>query len=171
MIGDERAQTNQDFAVGISIFLLTTAFVFAFIPTIFTPFDGDVQNSEIAQSNRVASAFVENHSVDGKPGTLDDARVEQFFDAGNGGDALRGLYSLPTTSQVNVTVRTQNGSVIHELDTTGDGSGDLLLARGDAYRDQPSASTSRVVTFDGGKVCNPEPSNSQSACRLLVRVW
>ena len=171
MIGDDRAQTNQDFAVGISIFLLTTAFVFAFIPTIFTPFNEDVRNSEIAQSNRVASAFVDNHSVEGEPATLDAAAVERFFDAGNGGDALRELHSLPTTSQVNVTVRTQNGSVIHRLDTTGDGSGDLRLARGDAYRDQPSASTSRIVTLEEGNVCDPEPGNSQSACRLLVRVW
>lgn len=163
MIGDERAQTNQDFAVGVSIFLLTTAFVFAFIPTIFAPFDGNVQNSEVAQSNRVASAFVDNHSLDGKPATLDSSRVEGFFDAGNGGDALQGLYSLPTTSQVNVTVRTQNGSVIHSV-------GDTKLARGDTYRDQPSTSTSRVVTFDEGNVCNPASSN-QSACRLLVRVW
>lgn len=168
MIGDERAQTNQDFAVGISIFLLTTAFVFAFIPTIFTPFDGDVQNSDIAQSNRVASAFVDNHSVEGKPATLDDASVETYFDAGNGGDALRELYSLPTTSQINVTVRTQNGSVIHTVEANGRTT---KMARGDSYRDQPSASTSRVVTFDEGNVCNPEPSNDQSACRLLVRVW
>ncbi len=164
MIGDERAQTNQDFAVGISIFLLTTAFVFAFIPTIFSPFDGDVQNSEIAQSDRVASAFVDNHSVEGKSGTLDNASVEEFFDAGNGGDALRKLYSLPTTSQINVTVRTQNGSTIHSIDST-------KLARGDTYRDQPSASSSRVVTFDEGNVCSPDPGNNQSACRLLVRVW
>ena len=166
MIGDERAQTNQDFAVGVSIFLLTTAFVFAFIPTIFAPFDGNVQNSEIAQSNRVASAFVDNRSVDGKPATLDSSRVEGFFDAGNGGDALRELYSLPTTSQVNVTVRTQNGSVIHSV-------GGTKLARGHTYRDQPSTSTSRVVTFDDANVCDPEPkpSNDQSACRLLVRVW
>lgn len=171
MIGDERGQTNQDFAVGISIFLLTTAFVFAFIPTIFTPFDGDVQNSEIAQSNRVASAFVDDHSVAGTPGTLDDAAVERFFDAGNGGDDLRTLYSLPTTSNVNVTVRAQNGSTIHKLDTDGDDVGDLPLARGDSYHDQPAASTTRVVTFDEGNVCNPEPGNDQSACRLLVRVW
>ena len=171
MIGDERAQTNQDFAVGISIFLLTTAFVFAFIPTIFAPFDENAQNSEVAQSNRVASAFVDTHSVNGKPATLDSSRVEVFFDAGTGGDALRTLYSLPTTSQVNMTVRTQNGSVIHELDTTGDGNGDLLLARGDTYRDQPSSSTSRIVTFDEGNVCNPESGNDKSACRLLVRVW
>lgn len=164
MIGDERAQTNQDFAVGISIFLLTTAFVFAFIPTIFTPFDSDVQNSDITQSNRAASAFVDNHSVERKPTTLNATAVEGFFDAGNGGDALRKLYSLPTTSQINVTVRTQNGSVIHSI-------GGTKFARGDRYRDQPSASTSRIVTFDEGNVCSPEPSNDQSACRLLVRVW
>jgi len=49
--------------------------------------------------------------------------------------------------------------------------GGTKLARGDTYRDQPSTSTSRVVTFDDTNVCDPEPSNDQSACRLLVRVW
>lgn len=158
MMRGDRAQTNQDFAIGISIFLLTTAFVFAFIPSIFTPFNSEVDNSEVSQADRVASAFLDNYSVTDKPGTLDATRTAQFFDNGNGGDELRDRYDLPVVAQVNVTVRTQNGSVIRE-------HGGVTLARGDDYSSEPAASTSRIVSFDGG-VCEPE-----SSCRLVVRVW
>ncbi|WP_323192320.1 hypothetical protein [Halostella sp. PRR32] len=157
MIGDDRGQTNQDFAVGVSIFLLTTAFVFAFIPSIFTPFDSEVEDSQVTQADRVASAFLDNYSVADKPGTLDVDRTEEFFGNGGDGDELRDRYDLPVTSQVNVTVRTPNGSVTHQ-------SGGVTLARGDDYSGQPAASTSRVVTFDDGSVCDP-------SCRLVVRVW
>ena len=153
---DARGQTTQDFAVGISVFLLTTAFLFAFLPTIFAPFDSDRSASDVSQADRVAATFVENFSVDGKPGQLNASETEGFFAAGGDGDALRDRYSLPTTSRVNVTVRTQNGSVIKDNSGT-------VLARGDEYDDDVSASSSRIVTFDED-VCDP-------SCRLVVRVW
>ncbi|WP_135819972.1 DUF7287 family protein [Halostella litorea] len=154
-----RGQTTQDFAVGISIFLLTTAFLFAFIPTIFTPFDSDTGGSDESRADRIAATVVEDFSVDGKPGTLDPVATRSFFDAGGDGDDLREQYKLPTTARVNVTVRTQNGSVIREIGST-------RLKRGDAYDDQVSASSSRVISFDdpSSDVCTP-------TCRLVVRVW
>jgi hypothetical protein len=159
MMRGDRAQTNQDFAIGISVFLLTTAFVFAFIPSIFAPFNSEVDNSEVSQADRVASAFLDNYSVSDQPGTLNAARTEWFFDNGTDGDELRDRYDLPVVAQVNVTVRTQNGSVIR--DRNG-----VTLARGDDYSGEPAASSSRIVSFDDDSVCSPEPS-----CRLVVRVW
>jgi len=151
-----RGQTTQDFAIGISIFLLTTAFLFAFLPTIFTPFDSDRSASDVAQADRVAATFVENFSVEGNTGQLNASTTEEFFAAGAGGDVLRERYTLPTISRVNVTIRTQNGSVIKDNSGT-------VLARGDEYDDDVSASSSRIVTFEED-VCDP-------ACRLVVRVW
>jgi hypothetical protein len=163
MIGGNRAQTNQDFAIGISIFLLTTAFVFAFIPSIFAPFNSEVDNSEVSQADRVASAFLDNYSVTDQPGTLNATRTEWFFDNGTDGDELRDRYDLPVVAQVNVTVRTQNGSVIRDIDANGRTT---AMARGDDYSGEPAASTSRIVSFDDDSVCAPE-----SSCRLVVRVW
>ncbi|WP_121822815.1 DUF7287 family protein [Halostella salina] len=157
MIGDERGQTAQDFAVGISVFLLTTAFLFAFLPTIFTPFDEEVTSGDSAQADRVASTFVDGFSADGQVGTLRATDTSEFFDEGNGGDDLRDRYALSTVTRVNVTIRTQNGTVIREVSGTE-------LKRGDDYDGRPSASASRIVTFDSGTICSP-------TCRLVVRVW
>jgi len=117
-----RGQTTQDFAVGISVFLLTIAFVFAFIPTIFTPFDTDVGGSDTSNADRVASTFIENHSVEGKLGTLDADTARAFFSAGGNGDGLRDRYSLSTVTRINVTVRSQDGSIIRNA--TGDPTGE-----------------------------------------------
>jgi len=45
MTGRRRAQTTIDFAIGISVFLIVVAFVVAFVPTVFTPFE-DVDRPE-----------------------------------------------------------------------------------------------------------------------------
>lgn len=49
-----RAQTPIDFTVGAGVFLLTLAFVIAFVPTLFDPFSAAATASPVV-SDRVAA--------------------------------------------------------------------------------------------------------------------
>jgi len=77
--GRSRAQTTLDFAVGMSIFLLTVAFVFTFAPNIAEPFsDSGTENTVTA--NRAASQLVEGTLASpDRPYVLDKACTIAFF--------------------------------------------------------------------------------------------
>ncbi len=74
-----RAQTTLDFAVGMSIFLLTIAFVISFTPNLIQPFsDSGTENTIVA--NRAASQLVEGSLVDpNEPYVLDKGCTMAFF--------------------------------------------------------------------------------------------
>jgi hypothetical protein len=174
----DRAQTVQDFAIGASVFLLTIAFVFAFIPTLFTPFDSNVAPGLDAQADRVGDAIVTDAAVDGKPNWLDrDETLDALeLTSGSGtGDELQTAYGLPSTSQVNVTVTPMR--LEEEDDPITDG-GDTFAA-GDQYRDRSAATVSRIVVIQGVDDCDPtldadgNPSNGKQgkACRMTIRIW
>ena len=77
--GRDRAQTTLDFAVGMSIFLLTVAFVFTFAPNIAEPFsDSGTENTVVA--DRVASQLVAGTLADpDRPYVLDRECTVAFF--------------------------------------------------------------------------------------------
>ncbi len=77
--GRDRAQTTLDFAVGMSIFLLTVAFVFTFAPNIAEPFsDSGTENTVVA--DRAASQLVAGTLADpDRPYVLDKACTIAFF--------------------------------------------------------------------------------------------
>ena len=81
--GRDRAQTTLDFAVGMSVFLLTVAFVFTFAPNIAEPFsDSGTENTVTA--NRAASQLVEGTLASpDRPYVLDKACTMAFFWPGN----------------------------------------------------------------------------------------
>ena len=151
---DERAQTTQDFAVGIGVFILAIAFVFAFLPSMLTPYDGSVGGAETAQADRIADRIV----ADASSGTANELN-STAFDPFTKEDLSEGLALRANESgdvvfdNVNVTVEDLEGDPI---DTDE-------LAGGEQYDGQASASAARTVTVDGGE-CEP-------ACRLVVRVW
>ena len=172
--GRDRGQTVQDFAIGASVFLLTIAFVFVFIPTLFTPFEDEVDPGLDSQVDRVASAIVDNGSIDSKPNRMTNSTAEAAIVApGNGAD-LQDAYGLPSTSQVNVTVRPIDPN---EDDTIVTISGGTELASGDVYKDRPAATASRIIVIEGLPECDPAVDASPAdgvqgqACRLTVRVW
>lgn len=73
----ERGQTLPDFAVGISVFLLTLAFVSVFVPQLILPFEG--QERPVV-ADRVASdlgngLLTERHS----PSELNESSTRAFF--------------------------------------------------------------------------------------------
>lgn len=157
----DRGQTTQDFATGISIFLLTVAFTFAFVPSTVTPFGSPVTDAIPAKSDRVASTIIDSYGDDDRSRTLDVGAVDSNL-VGEDGGQLREDFGLRSTAQVNVTLRYRDNGSIIEDDV---GSGDEALVAGDDYpSNRPAASTTRVVRVPGVDGC-------ETGCLLVVRVW
>jgi len=76
-----RAQTPIDFAVGAGVFLLTLAFVIAFVPTVFDPFSGAATASPVV-SDRVAAGLASDllAASQTEPGVLSSACTAAFFE-------------------------------------------------------------------------------------------
>jgi len=129
----DRAQTTLDFAIGMSVFLITTAFVFTFAPGLVAPFTGGQEAAPVV-ANRLADDLVQDElAVEGDPYVLNETAVQALPSDEN---ALRDDLHLPATTFVNVTVEGANGTV--------------RVARGAAP--PPSEETAvawRVVTYDG----------------------
>jgi hypothetical protein len=176
--GRDRGQTVQDFAIGASVFLLTIAFVFVFIPTLFTPFEDEVDPGLDSQVDRVASAIVDEGSIDGKPNRMTNSTAEAAIIATGSGADLQNAYGLPSTSQVNVTVTPIDPDEDDTVVTIFVGTGtETELASGDVYEDRPAATASRIIVIEGLPECDPAVDASPAdgvqgqACRLTVRVW
>lgn len=79
---DNNGQISLDYLIGVTIFLLTFIFVFAFIPGMFSPFHSNSDEITMA-ADRVAAVLVENTLAIGGPGDkqpciLDTANISQF---------------------------------------------------------------------------------------------
>lgn len=156
---DDRAQTLQDFAVGIGIFLLAVAFVFAFVPTIITPF-ADSGTPDTAQADRIAATIVEQAST-GQANELDHSEFESGGRYDGDSEELADELGL----------RFANGNAIDhvnivliEIEDASKSNPTPAYSTGDTYDGQVGASATRIVTTSGDSKCEP-------ACRLIVRVW
>ena len=178
--GDDRGQTAQDYAIGIAVFVLTIAFVFSYVPTIFGTFDNPVDGAESTQADRAAEYIVRQHAVDGELNTIrlngsngvraalnTTASFEQFV--ASAGLTNRGA-ELPYT-RINVTL-TNNSLYVN---STGGGTdlvdptplrigGEALTYGADYDQRRPAAATSRMVNFSSSDKCDP-------VCWVVVRVW
>jgi hypothetical protein len=156
----DRAQTTLDFTVGITVFLGVVIFSFAFIPTMFAPFETDT-GSEFVVADRAADRLAGDALVEAPrdPGVLNDTCTTGFFDGSTPdgcrydetADDLSAALGVSDTTSVNVTVR--NGSGIRTLDGTRLAAGPTPTASSDAIV------ATRVVLL------------SDEQHRLLVRVW
>lgn len=128
----ERAQTTIDFAVGASVFLLTVAFAFSFIPGLITPFASGQESTPVV-ANRVADDLVqEDLAVDGDPYTLDATKTTTVL---NGSDTLPDRIDVPPLMDANVTLTNASG---------------LAASRGPTPPSSASTSVAwRVVTYRG----------------------
>ncbi|QSG03241.1 DUF7287 family protein [Natranaeroarchaeum sulfidigenes] len=162
---EERAQTAQDFAIGISIFLLVVGAVFAYFPTLFTPYGQAIQGEDTsAQAERVGMLIVDG---EGERNTITQEDYDEWFDEKDGED-LQEQAGLASTSQVNVTI----------TPLSPDESGEDVPMSGHTYEDQDASSVSRIVKTDGdwtedyGDIEETTDEDSDSpAYRLTVRVW
>lgn len=101
MVGDtrDRGQTTLDFAAGISVFLLTVIFVFAFVPSLLAPATGS-QPSNTVVADRIATDLAQEElAVERHPYTLDgpitDTRLR----------AARENVTVPPGTLLNLTLR------------------------------------------------------------------
>lgn len=148
--GRSRGQTQQDFAVGISVFLLAVLFVFNFVPTTIAP-GGAESEARAYTADRVVTAVVSNVTDTTQANTLDRDRTAAFFDHHGDGDSLRANLSLAGSTQANVTLETLAGVTVDV--------GGVTANAGDAYTGDRGASASRVVRLGPDRY------------RLVVRVW
>ncbi|AUX07955.1 hypothetical protein AArcSl_0300 [Halalkaliarchaeum desulfuricum] len=155
-----RAQTTLDFAIGAGVFLVAIAFVVAFVPGMFVPFDADTGT---ITADRVADSAAKDLLGDpAEPGALDTECTVGFFEQMNGGSApedCRFDEDAGTPGEVfgvddrlNITIEERDGTVIHK-------DGQDLAAGGDPATAESVSTVRRTVLFDGG------------AKRLIVRVW
>ncbi|WP_311171230.1 DUF7287 family protein [Halobellus ordinarius] len=157
-----RAQTTIDFAIGIGVFLLVVAFVVAFVPTIFTPF----QSAEgPGTADRIATSLSTDRLGDpATPYVLNDTCTNAFFDQLNGGadaptscgfdttaDTTDEMFTPGATRDVNVSIRTLDGTVV----TDG-----VQYTAGPPVTETTSVTAATRVVYVNG-----EPH------RLLVRTW
>lgn len=110
-----RGQTTLDFLVGVSIFLLTTGFVFGFVPQVTAPYQ---DQSRPIVAERVASDLADDRlATPGAPGVLDEACTDAFFAQTAVGDcafdpddeALHEQLAVSRGYSVNVTLAERDG--------------------------------------------------------------
>jgi hypothetical protein len=157
----DRGQTQQDFAVGISVFLLAVFFVFAFVPTTIAPSDANTE-SESYVVDRVGNSVAENVTAPEEAGRLDTDAAERFFAAHGSGAAVRANYSVAETTAVNVTLETLAGVTVAVNATdgaVGPGASGIIARAGDRYPGGVGVSATRIVRLDDRRY------------RLVVRVW
>jgi len=153
--GDRRGQTVQDFAFGVSIFLVVTVFAFGLFPNLIAPVTAGVDGSDRAQADRLARSLIQNHSAGDAQNSLNATRLAGTLDESEA--KLQERYGLAETASINVTVREVDDDSI----VVDDGD---PLATGRPRGNDPAATSSRIVTFVDATECRP-------ACRLVVRVW
>jgi hypothetical protein len=144
----DRAQTTQDYAVGIGVFLLTVAFVFSYVPSALGPADAANTGAESAVADRLATGLVANHSVEGYATRLDESSVTAFF-ANGSMTRVRTAYGLSNATLANVTLEHANGTAVSGWD----------VSAGSTYSGQETATITRLVVVD------------EVRYRLVVRVW
>jgi len=166
-----RAQTSIDFVVGMSVFLLTVAFVVGFVPGVFEPFTASGEEATLT-ADRTAAALAEHLLADpATPSALNATCTAEFFSTADGGlieacrfdaDAsdLETALGVGSTTGVNVTVE-EDGSYLRAYENgTVSPDGDVSLRAGPDPPDSGNVVTARrVVLLDG------EGRN------LYVRVW
>ena len=158
----DRAQTTIDFLVGMSVFLMTVAFVIAFLPSVFEPFTAADEGNTLA-ADRTAALLAEHLLADpATPTVLDATCTAEFFsetDDGMIGDCrfthdatdLEAALGVGPATAVNVTV--EEGGTVHAVD------GVELSAGPTPPNSESVVSARRVVLLDGEER------------DLFVRVW
>lgn len=162
---NHRGQTTQDFAIGVSILVLTLAGVFAFMPAVFDSSTDSVERQEHTKATALAETILEEYTIGGTTNTLEYDRLRTYFGISSGSspsdvpDAMRGAAGIRYRN-ANVTITRG------DTDDDGDVYDDAVLTTGaDVYISvQSTATVTRIVRFEDDSRCDP-------SCRLIVRVW
>ncbi|WP_049987926.1 DUF7287 family protein [Halobellus rufus] len=158
-----RAQTTIDFAIGISLFLIVVAFVVAFVPTIFAPFES-AEGPQTA--DRLATSLSSDRLGDpAEPYLLNETCTSGLFDQLNGGDGATATCQFNTTADTTAELFALDGArdanvSIHELEGGVATVNGTTLSAGPELPDTRSVTSAQRVVAIGGETY-----------RLLVRVW
>lgn len=153
---DGRGQTANDYALGVSVFLLTVLFVFAFVPTVFSPFRAPIDDATTARADRASSYLVGSLSEE-RTNVVPSHRAEAFFTNNKTAADIREYVGLSAATSVNVAMSEPDSDVVGTVNGT-------QLGGGDPVRDGPTAASSRIVVVE-------RPDGSRTVYRLTVRIW
>lgn len=169
-LSDERGQLVQDYALGISLFLITMAFVAVFIPNLLTPFSDVGDEGELIKTERTADHLLDRVLVEQTDQTfavLDRQCTAAFFSGtvepecprgDEYGEGMSEFFGLRDFDNVNITVvEPDTGNIATVTDSTGTTT---ELRRGDSPPEQQSQSILRRKAIIDGDVV-----------RLRVVVW
>ena len=157
--GARRGQTLQDFALGVTLFVLTVTFVFGLFPGYLSPFTAGADGSDQMRAERISEQLVQNHSTPGNQNVLNLTQLQATLALDQ--TELRQRYGLARVATVNITVMDSNNQTIVTADGTDSGE---RLATSEDSRNQTAASTARIVRLSNESLCRP-------GCRLVVKVW
>ncbi|WP_235728471.1 DUF7287 family protein [Halosimplex carlsbadense] len=169
-----RGQTTLDFAIGMSLFLLTLTVVFLFVPGMIDPFTGGAQG-ETPAADRIADDLVESRLGDpSEPYALDSECTRRFFESGAApacgfaGGPLQERVGLLDRTPINVTIRgnvsgssepavlcwDSSAESVVEASACNPGGSDTRLSRGSnpAGSGGKTVSARRVALLDGRDV-------------------
>jgi hypothetical protein len=159
----ERGQTSQDYALGISFFLLTLTFVIGYFPSLLAPYDTGAGAAESATGNRVSEAVISEVESGRAPNDLNATKAAVYFERNLSRSHFRENLSVRTDAFVNISVRTLDRSAVVEVFDPSGTPTELL--GGTPYDNESAVTVSRVVTMRNA------PATCRPACRILVRVW
>lgn len=146
--GGERAQTLLDYLIGMTVLLLVIVGTFATLPGLAAPFEDPVAAGEKPAADRLADASVEwNGSTSDQ--TVHYDGLVNTLQSSSSFARLTSHVGIPPGKLVNVTLVSD---------------GDIAASAGTRFRDDPAATTVRIVKTHESTVCTP-------SCRLIVRVW
>ena len=152
---EERGQTTIDIAVGATLFLLTMAFVFAFVPVMFQPFATSQTNPLVADrvANRLATDVLGDPA---EPYVLDETCTTDFFGGNPPGSGCS--YEYDTASEhPNLALGVSNDTRVNVTLIDPSGSVDSV---GDPYEDASDVIIAQRRVFYDGKPYD-----------LHIRVW
>lgn len=117
-----------DYVVGITIFLLTIALVFAFIPASLQPLETD-WGAKAMESDRAIShlAGKELATDPQQPFVLDQSGTKAFFNRSDGN--LSEDVGLPAATNANLTLQTNESDIAYRRGHSLPGSGSVVTAK------------------------------------------
>jgi len=163
---DERAQTVQDFAVGISIFLLVVGAVFLMFPSLFTPYEQAISDEgPDSQADRIGMLIADNVSDGEATNELTEEELEYWFEKSDGD--LQDAVAVSSSTQVNVTLTTMNATNEGPIDLDDGAFSVDKAAAGPDPGDRDTSTAARIVTVEDSAT----DGGTEPAYRLVVRVW
>lgn len=160
-----RAQTTLDFAIAMGVFLLAVAFVFAFVPTLTSPFVDGTQD-HTAAADRIASHLAEGALGDpSEPYVVQESCVTAFFDEVADDEIPDACGFSGNTTREHLGISDRLDVSVELLRYDGDRTATVHERVGNSPPEGTSTTVARrVVTLDG---CDIEDA---TACDFTLRV-